>query len=156
MVESLTNLRKYNEAEVYYKKWLLKSAELGEEALFNRHRFALLLWINGKKEEARELFYKHIEVCENSINSDGLYGKSLAAYDLAGIYAFLGEKEEAYNWLRKYERDGFIYGYHNYILFDQLFESLWKDEEFKAIVQRQENKFADIRAELDLLGKEDV
>jgi len=156
MAESLTNLRKYNEAELYYRKWLLKSKELGEEALFNRHRFALLLWLNGEEEEARVLFYKHIEVCENSIKSGGLYGKSLAGYDLAGIYAFLGEKKEAYNWLRKYESDGFIFGYHNYILLDQLFESLWEDEEFKAIIQRHEKKFAEIRAEIDLLEEDEL
>ena len=32
-----------------------------------------------------------------------------------------------------------------------LFESLREDEEFKAIIKRQEKKYADIRAELDKL-----
>ncbi len=67
MAETLANLRKYNEAEEYYNKWLLKSKESGEDENFNGHRFALILWMNGKKEEARKLFNKHIEVCENSI-----------------------------------------------------------------------------------------
>jgi TolB-like protein/Tfp pilus assembly protein PilF len=153
MAESLTNLGKYNDAETYYNKWLLKLKELGEEALFDRHRYAFLLWMNGKKEEAKEQFYKHIELCENSIRSGGLYGRTLAAYDLAGIYAFLGERRKAYKWLREYERDGFIYGLHKYILIDQLFESLWEDEEFKTITQRQERKLAEIRAKIDRLEK---
>ena len=148
MAETLANLGKYKEAEEYYKKWLLKSKESGENGIFNRHRFALILWMNGKKEEARKLFYKHIEACENSIRSGGLYGKSLAAYDLAGIYAFFGEKKEAYNWLRKYEKDGFIWGYHQYILIDPLFENLRGDPEFKAIVKKAQEKKAAIRARM--------
>jgi len=151
MAETLTNMRKYSEGVAYYRKWAIKSKELGEKVLFDRHRFAMLLWMNGKEEEATELFYEHMEICQNSIRTGGLYGKSLAAYDLAGIYAFLDEKREAYNWLRIYERDGFIFGLHKYILIDQLFENLREDEEFKAIVQRQEKKFAEIRAEIDRL-----
>jgi tetratricopeptide (TPR) repeat protein len=148
MAETLLNMRRYDEAEAYYRKREAKSKESGEKVLFNRHRFALILWMNGKREEGTRLFYKHMEVCGNSIRQGGLYGKTLAAYDLAGIHAILGDKEEAYNWLRIYARDGFIYGLHKYILIDQLFESLWDDEEFKAIAQRQEEKLAGIRAEI--------
>jgi tetratricopeptide (TPR) repeat protein len=148
MAETLLNLRKYDEAEAFYRKWEVKSKESGEKVLFNRHRFALILWKTGKKDEATELFYKHLEVCGNSIRRGGLYGKTLAAYDLAGIHAILGDKEEAYSWLRIYEKDGFIYGLHKYILIDQLFESLWEDEEFKAIAQRQEKELAEIRVEI--------
>lgn len=148
MAETLSNLGRYNEAEDYYRKWLSKSNELGEDRIFTRHRFALILWMNGKKEEADELFNKHIEVCKNSIQSGGLYGKSLGAYDLAGIYAFLGDKNEAYNWLRKYEKDGFIWGYHQYIFIDQLFESLWGDPEFNTIMQRIQQEKAAIRTQI--------
>lgn len=156
MAESLTNLNKYDEAETYYRKWLLTSEGMDEDALFSRHRFALLLWMSGKKEEAKQEFLKHMEICKNSIRSGGLYGASLAAYDLAGINAFLGEKEEAYKWLRQYEREGFLYGLHKYISIDQLFESLWEDEEFKIIVQRQERKFAETRAKIDRLEVETI
>ena len=153
MAETLTNMRKYSEAETYYLKWSAKSQESGEKTIFNQHRFALILWMTGNKEEAIELFYEHMEVCRNSISSGGLYGKTLAAYDLAGIHAIMGEKREAYNWLKMYEKDGFIYGLHKYILIDQLFESLWEDEEFKAITKREESKFAEIRAEIDQLDE---
>jgi len=148
MAETLVNLRKYKDAEDYYEKWLLKSKETGEEEIFNRHRLALILWMNGKKDEARKLFYKHMEVCRNSIQSGGLYGKSLAAYDLAGIHAFLGEKKEAYKWLRKYEKDGFLWGYHQYILNDILFENLRADPEFRAIVRKVRDEKAAIRAKV--------
>jgi TolB-like protein/Tfp pilus assembly protein PilF len=148
MAETLSNLGRYREADNYYNEWLLKSKELGENQIFNRHRFAFILWMNGKEEEARKLFYKHIEVCENSIQSGGLYGKSLAAYDLAGIYAFFGEKNEAYQWLRKYEKDGFIWGFHKYILIDPLFENLREDPEFKTIIRRVESEKAAIRTQI--------
>jgi class 3 adenylate cyclase/TolB-like protein/Tfp pilus assembly protein PilF len=154
MAESLAHLEKYEEAEDYYRKWLLKSDNIGEDALFSRHRFAYLLWMNGKKDEARKQFNRHIDVCKNSISSGGLYGRSLAAYDLAGINAFLGNKEEAYKWLRQYESEGFLYGLHTYISKDQLFRDLWEDDEFKVIIQRQERKFAETRAKIDRLNIE--
>jgi len=53
MAETLSNLRRYSEAEVYYRKWSAKAKELNEETLFNQHRFALILWMTGNKEEAR-------------------------------------------------------------------------------------------------------
>jgi TolB-like protein/Tfp pilus assembly protein PilF len=145
MAESLANLERYNEAEMYYRKWEVKSKELGEEASFVRHRFGQILWKNGKQDEAKALFAKHIDVCQNSIESGGLYGKTISAYDLAGICAFLGDKENAYEWLGRYEKEGFIFGYHQYISKDQLFESLWEDEAFKNLVERQHRKFAEIR-----------
>ena len=151
MAETLLNMRNFEEAEAYYRKWEAISDESGRTVFFNRHRFALILWLNGKKKEANELFYEHMEVCGNSIRRGGLFGKTLAGYDLAGIHAFLGDKEEAYNWLRIYEKDGFIYGLHKYILIDPLFASLWEEEEFEAIAERQEVKLAEIRAEIDQL-----
>ena len=41
-----------------------------------------------------------------------------------------------------------------YMQVDPHFESLWVDDEFKQIIQRQEKKFADIRAEIDRLEEE--
>jgi TolB-like protein/class 3 adenylate cyclase/Tfp pilus assembly protein PilF len=148
MAEALSNLGRYEEAEHYYRKWLSKSSELGEDRIFNRHRFALILWMNGKKEEAVSLFGKHMEICKSSIESGGLYGKSLAAYDLAGMHAFLGDKNEAYRWLRKYEQDGFIWGYHQYILIDPLFENLRQDPAFKTIMQDVQKEKSSIRKEI--------
>ena len=148
MAEVLANFGRYQEAEEYYRKWLDKSNLLGEDRIFNRHRFALILWKNGKEEDAEKLFRKHIEICKSSIESGGLYGKSLGAYDLAGIYAFLGDKSEAYRWLRIYENDEFIWGYHRYILIDQLFETLWYDPEFKNIIDRVQHKKEDIKKQI--------
>ncbi len=155
MAEVLSNLERYQEAEDYYRKWLSKSNELGEDRIFNRHRFALILWMNGKKEEAAILFNKHIEVCKKSIESGGLYGKSLGAYDLAGIHAFLGDKNEAYHWLKKYESDGFIWGYHQYIFIDQLFENLLDDPEFKTIMQRVHAQKAAVRNQIQEMEESD-
>ena len=154
MAETMSNLGRLTEAEEYSGKWLSKSNELGEDAIFNRHRFALILWMNGKKEEASKMFYKHIEVCKNSIQSGSLYGKSLAAYDLAGIYAFLGNKNEAYNWLRRYEKDGFIWGYHQYIYIDPLFESLRDEPEFKTIMRRVQHEKETLRSQIQEMEKE--
>jgi tetratricopeptide (TPR) repeat protein/class 3 adenylate cyclase len=155
MAEVLGNLGKYREAEEYYRKWLQKTKETGEREMFSRHRFALILWMNGKKEEARKLFDEHIEICESSIKSNGLYGISLAAYDLAGIYTFLDNKEKALRWLRQYEKEGFIWGYHAYIVIDPLFENLRDVPEFKAIVRRVVDEKASVREKLKELERQD-
>jgi len=53
------------------------------------------------------------------------------------------------------EKERFRGSFVWFIQVDPLFESLWNDEEFNAIVQRQDRKYADIRAEIDKLEQEE-
>jgi len=149
IARALVDLKRYEEAEVFYRKWL----EKGGYYLNVMHRFAYVLWMNNKKDEANEYFKRQIQHCKQSIEQKQIYSKN-ATYDLAALYAFQEKRNDALKWLRKYEEIGFNIGLHKYIYFDQLFESIWEDEEFKKIIQRQEKKFADIRAEIDRLEKE--
>jgi hypothetical protein len=112
--------------------------------------------MNGKKEEAMEYFNKQISFCTESIRKKDPYGSTDAAYDLAGIYAFLGNKEEAYKWLREYEKIGFSSGIHEYIKVDPLFDNLRNDEEFKEIVKRANDKAAEIRARINQMEEQGV
>ena len=84
----------------------------------------------------------------------GLRGSSKAKYELAGMYAFTGEKDKAYQYLHEMENEVFHGDLVWYMQVDPHFESLWDEEEFKQIIQRQEKKFADIRAEIDRLENE--
>ena len=105
--------------------------------------------MNGKKEEAREYFNQQIDFCNESIRHKDPYGIGNAAYDLAGVYATLGNKEEAYKWLREYEKLGFLDGLHEYIKVDLLFDNLRNDEEFKQIIKRANEKANEIRARIN-------
>ena len=63
-------------------------------------------------------------------------------YDMAGIYAFLGNKEEAYHYLHEFEKRKFFpYRMVNLINRDPLFDSLREEEEFIAIVKNVEEKY---------------
>ena len=84
-----------------------------------------------------------------SIRNKDPYGTGSAAYDLAGVYAFLGNSEEAYKWLREYEKLGFNSGVHEYIKVDIMFDNLRDDEEFKQIVKRANDKANEIRARIN-------
>jgi len=52
------------------------------------------------------------------------------------------------------EKKGTIDMFFGNMSVDPYYQSLWEDEEFKAIIQRQEKKFAEIRAEVDRLEEE--
>lgn len=122
----------------------------------NQHRIGYLYYLNGDKSKSNEYFNKQIEYCKESIRLGRAYASlGAAGYDLAGIYAFLGEKEKAYQILYEVAdklKDGLLW----FIKVDPLFESLWDDQEFKDIITQQETKYAKIREELDQLREKGI
>jgi len=124
------------------------------ELMNNNHHIGNILWANGKKDEAMEYFNKQIIICEESIKQRNQYGITLAAYDLASVYAFLGNREEAMKWLREYENLGFTNGTHEYIKVDPLFDNLRDDEEFKEIVKRANDEKAEIRIRINRMEEQ--
>ena len=113
------------------------------------NRVGIVLWMSGKRDEAMKYFDEQIDYCIESISSENDYGQTIACFDLAGVYAFLGNKEEAYKWLREYASLGFMAGTHEDIKFDPLFDNLRNDEEFKEIVKRANDKADEMRARID-------
>lgn len=145
--DALLGLGSISEAEDFMRKGL----QIHGTDLNNAHRVAIILWMNDKKDEAMEYFNKQISYCNESIRQKDPYGSMGAAYDLAGVYAVLGNKEEAYRWLRENEKTGFGAGLHEFIKYDPLFDNLRNDEEFKEIVKRANDKAAEIRAKINRL-----
>jgi len=100
-----------------------------------KHRLAYALWQTGRKEEANRLFEEQIQqniyIIENEVKTD-VAGE---AYDLAGIYSFLGEEEEAMKWIRiSKEKDFFPL---TLIDRDPLLDNLRSNEEFRQMVEKQ-------------------
>ena len=141
---ALLGLGRISEAE----DCIRKSVKYNGTSINGAQRVGFILWMNGKKEEAMEYFNRQISFCIESIRQKDPYGSTNAAYDLAGVYAFLGNKEEAYKWLMEYEKLGFREGIHEYIKVDPLFDNLRNDQEFKEIVKRANDKAAEIRAKI--------
>jgi TolB-like protein len=143
--EALVALGRIQEAEDIIRS----NVDFSEPYLNNAHRIGIVFWMNGKKEEAMRFFDMQIEFCNESIRNKDPYGTGDAAYDLAGVYATLSNKEEAYKWLREYEKLGFRDGMHEYIKVDPLFDNLRDDEEFKEIVKQANDKADEMRARID-------
>ncbi|KPK83430.1 MAG: hypothetical protein AMS27_12950 [Bacteroides sp. SM23_62_1] len=148
--QALLGLGRIQEAE----DCIRNSIKYSGTDLNNTHRVGIVLWMNGKKEEAMEYFNKQIDFCIESIKQKDPYGTNNAAYDLAGVYAFLGNKEEAYRWLREYEKIGFSTGLHEYIKVDPLFDNLRNDEEFKEIVKKANDEADKIRVRINQLEEQ--
>ena len=127
---------------------------LGEITMNNYHRVGIILWVNGKKDEAMEYFNKEIRCCKESLKQKNIFGRTHATYDLAGVFAFLGNREEAIKWLREYEKIGFSFGNHEFIKVDPMFDSLRNDEEFKEIVKRANDEIAEIRNRIKMMEKQ--
>jgi tetratricopeptide (TPR) repeat protein len=123
--------------------------------LWNNYLYAYILYNLNKKEEALTRFRKQIEMSEESIRlkrelATGATG-GFAYYAMAASYIYLGEKDKAYETLHEMERNAFSGWYTWKIQVDPVFESLWEDDEFKQIIQRQERKYSEIRAKIDRL-----
>jgi TolB-like protein/Tfp pilus assembly protein PilF len=136
-------LRQHKEALKYFEKWLERSKTLSDIYLFGMHRVGWAYLKNGCKEKAEYYFNEQINYC-NRVNKMGrVRGDPLrTAYDLAGAYAILGEKEKAYENLRIYNQDSIqaTFGV-NMIKTDPLFDSIRDEPEFQQIVRDQEAKY---------------
>ncbi len=108
------------------------------------HRYAYVLWNLDRKEEARKYFQEEIDrdlqFLSDSTQSFGL--GFYVFYDLAGVHAFLGQQEEALEWLVKLmEHD--VLGIANapsYILMDPLFDNLEGEPRFNNYLETFEQK----------------
>jgi hypothetical protein len=67
-----------------------------------------------------------------------------------------GKRDEAYKWLREYEKLGFMVGTHESIKADPLFNNLRNDDEFKEIIKRANEKADEIRARINELEEQGV
>ena len=109
-----------------------------------RHRYAFVLWQLGQKEKADSLFALHIEK-ELDFIKEGtrLRGQE---FDLAGVYAFTGKKEKAYQML---EQMPLWYVTYQFLKFDPMFDALREEPRFQRIQQKLEQEVAQIRAQVE-------
>jgi len=124
----------------YANRYLEYLRRTGEVDLWSIHRIGYAFWRVGRYEEARYYFDEHIRYSLESINSSRSHSSMLSAqYDLAGVYAFLGEKENAYQLLEEIE-DNPYFNWLHFLKQDPLFDSLREEERFQRILQNIEAK----------------
>jgi TolB-like protein/Tfp pilus assembly protein PilF len=155
LANNYLQLKEFEASMKYFRKFRKRMEDLGRIQWDNLYREGFALIQLGFQKEGTELIEKQLAVLDKRKKlgrSDGY------DYHYAAIYAYRGDLERALQYIRDYEKKIFfsdiLINPIIYIQHDIMFENLWENEEFKAIIQRQEEKFAEIRAEIDQMEEE--
>ena len=125
-------LGRFEEADPYWEIGMKLMHEENASLLNETQRYAYHLWHMGQKDKAITEFRRQEEYCLQMLEINR-YGAA-ANYDLAGVYAFLGEKEKTYTYLETSE----IMGGNllaDFMQVDPLFDSIRGEKRFKEIAQ---------------------
>jgi TolB-like protein/predicted Zn-dependent protease len=135
-------LGQYEESLKYYKKYYERLKTNGELNTGSMHRIGYAYWQNGYKKEAEYYFIEQIKYDTRMIElKRSLYGL-YAYYDLAGVYAFRGEKVKAYKNLRLLNQIQWIPLWMSMLMkTDPLFNSIRNEPEFQQIARDVEAKY---------------
>lgn len=128
----------------YWERYIEVLKSQGDaEAMHHMNRIGYIFWKNGYKEEAEKYFNDQIKYCESSIEFGRHYENMLYTYyDLAGVYAFKGERDKAYENLRKFNKKPMMSLWMvSLIKTDPLFNSIRNESEFQKIVKDVEAKY---------------
>ena len=126
----------------YYKKYLDRLKEQRIIRVNTMDRVAYIYLKNGLRDSADYYFNKQIRYCNDAIRLGRQYGISWAYYDLAGVYAFKGNKIKAYENLRNFnKKQRMPIWFVDYFKTDPLFESIRNEPEFQEIARDVEAKY---------------
>ena len=133
--------QKQYDAYIEFIRRLEREGEVN--AFHNLHRMGYVCWMLEKYDEARAYFNRQIRYSEESIKFDriGAYWKA-PHYDIAGVYAFLGQHEKAYQHLREWNtRESFPLWWVSLFKRDPMFDSIRNEPELQRILQDVEAKY---------------
>jgi hypothetical protein len=103
---------------------------------------------NGKEDEAYQNLIELRDFMLEVVSKNRTWANSIG-YELAKVYAQLGEKDEALKWLEDYANSpGFQVGLQDFALYDPPFETLWSESKFQQIIQQGREQVAKARAEI--------
>ncbi len=135
----LSLMGRYEEALNIRLEW--KKLLMGDQATMT-NRIGYLYSKLGDTKKADRYFKIAINNAEEAVRLNNTYAQwKFAHYDLAGIYAFLGDKEKAYQYLnevnkRKIQPVWFL----TMMKDDQLFESIRNEDRFQKILKAIESR----------------
>ena len=137
-------LGQYEEALKYYKKYIERLKTQGRLSEIDGINVGYVYWQNGKKEEA-EYYFKFAQT-KDLIRANELKRLGSVArynyYDLATIFAFRGEKDEAFRNLRIFNQIQRVpLWIATSIKNIPLFDSIRSEPEFQQIVKEVETKY---------------
>jgi TolB-like protein len=133
---------KFEESLKFFKKYFERLEAEGITRINEMHRIAYVYAKIGMKDSSKHYFNKQIQYCNDAIKLGRPYGNCYAYYDLAGVYAFLGNNNMAYenlNLFNKRQRmpNWLVTFFDN----DPLFESIRDEQDFQKIKKDVEAKY---------------
>jgi TolB-like protein len=136
-------LRHNVESLKFLKKWSEKLKAQGEFDWDNIQYIAFVYWQNGYNKEAEYYFSEQIKHCNMMIELKRIWAQKLYTYyDLAGIYAFKGERDKALKNLRIFNQIQRIPLWMSMLIkTDPLFNSIRNEPEFQQIAKDIEAKY---------------
>jgi tetratricopeptide (TPR) repeat protein len=137
-------LGQYEQSLKYLKKSIGRRDTLGAGQINYMHRLGYAYWQNGYEEEADYYFDKQIDYCNWAIELGRNYAREVGSYyDLAGVYAFRGDKDRVYENLRllNQKNQSAHFGLLCWFKKDPLFEHIRNEPEFQQILKDTEAKY---------------
>jgi TolB-like protein/AraC-like DNA-binding protein/Tfp pilus assembly protein PilF len=133
------NRERYIDAENYIEG----SKKSGSLPLQSSHRIGYAFWQAGKKKEAEYYFNQQIRYSQESIKLNRITAqRKVAQYDLAGTYAFLGDKAKAYRYLDDANKiNVYPLWWITLIKNDPMFNNIRNEERFQKIQRNMESKY---------------
>jgi tetratricopeptide (TPR) repeat protein len=134
---------KHQEAYEHYSRLIELSRDFEIYYLQSSHRIGYAFWKVGKLEEADKYFNEQIKYCLESIKlGRKIATEKYAHYDLAGVYAFRGDKAQAYKYLDEVaERDFNSLAWINLVKNDPLFDSIQDEQRFQRFLKSIELEY---------------
>jgi TolB-like protein/Tfp pilus assembly protein PilF len=143
LLDYYSRIGEFKESLRFCKKWFDRLKLEGRTRINGMQRVGYAYWKNELRDSADYYFNKQIEFCNDAIRLGRPYGISGAYYDLAGVYAFMRNKINAYENLKWFnQKSGWVILWIvRYIKNDPLFDSIRNEPEFQNIMKDMDAKY---------------
>jgi TolB-like protein len=142
--------RKYDQALNYYEKWekkLMTEEPDNVASIIDWYRYGQALIGVGRVQEGIEMMKDQLKRNDDIVVN--FQRKDDVLYSSAGICAFLGEKERAYEYLGRFDKSDIRWDSRVYLVqVDPLFDNIREDAEFKTITNQVLEEHKRIREEI--------
>jgi TolB-like protein/AraC-like DNA-binding protein/Tfp pilus assembly protein PilF len=152
LINSCINSQRFEEAYEYAMKYVSLMEEDNEIPFHSARIIGYTCWKVGKTEDASYYFNLQKKISLESIEKGRINASRMVDYcDLAAVYAFQGDKQNAYKYLEElYKKKVFGKWWTYLIKEDPLFNSIRNEPRFQAVVKHIEAGF---QAEHDRVGR---
>jgi TolB-like protein len=139
------HLKEFKRAKKYYDLLVNNGRRIAQ---YDSARLAYMYKELGKDDLAIETLNRLRGSLENMLKENREDSKAYALNLLPSVHALLNNKEEALKYLAEYAKVGFIGGEQDFIKYSPVYDNIRDDPEFIAIIKREQDNKAAIRAKV--------